>query len=319
MSLLNLQHFQPVMLFSLARAVDHLGPADEGTLANWLSPIAFGLAGEEKATQRAIRDVLGAATTLGVLSTTKSGELSVAIESQRLDEFKRELRHRVLDRKRNKGLLRKGELAPTKGDGAEELTWALTWMMSIPSTRGPFGFKDAERIYAREERLSPPPFQNDTRYPTFMAWAQFLGFGWTTSLGTPSGAPRLVPDPTVAVADCLDAVFGDEDGRFADDFVSRVGKELPVLDDGAYRAVLDRRLGGDKGSERQELSEPLSLALLRLRERGVLNLDPLADSAARTARLHQLTHSFQWVSRGAPAASSRTRARTRVRKQKVMS
>jgi len=303
MSLLNLQHFQPVMLFSLARTAQQIGPSDEKELAAWLSPLAFGLDADEKATQRTLRDLIGAATTLGVLSE-KNGKLSAAIDSDRLEAFKAALRSQVLDRKRNKGILKKGDLAPTKDEGAEELTWALTWMLSIQATLGPFSYTDVERIY-KGQRLTPWPFQNDTRYPAFMAWAQFLGFGWTTSLG--SASPRLIPDPTVAVADCLDVVFGDEDGCFADDFVKRVGAELPVLDEGKYRAVLDLRLGVDKAGERQELSEPLSLALLRLRERGVLRLEPLADSAARTARLNQLVQSFQWVARGAPATKSRKR------------
>src|SRR5262245_5017218 len=124
------------MLFSLARTVEQVGPCDEKELTTWLSPLAFGLDGDEKASQRAIRDVVGTATALGVLSM-QDGQLSAAIDSHRLDTFKAELRSRVLDRGRNKGILRKGDLAPTKDDGAEELTWALTWMMSVPATLGP--------------------------------------------------------------------------------------------------------------------------------------------------------------------------------------
>lgn len=114
-------------------------------------------------------------------------------------------------------------------------------------------------------------FQTHTRWPGFKAWAPFLGFGVISSYPR-RGAFQI--DPTVAIRDNLDAVFGGTNQMLVSDFMAGLAQALPVIDGGLYRCEVESQLNPRhlESVKEPEISTSLSRALIRLREWRVLRL-----------------------------------------------
>jgi hypothetical protein len=280
MTLLNLDHFAPSMLFALCRTLAVLDGATRQDLLDWLEPSSYGLT-DRRPSGRHLTDLLRAARILGLVEE-REGLFENRADVDSLDAFKVTVLRSALAPERNTPLL--GQSA-----GAQELTWALTWTMSLECTRGPFVFdRHVERLY---EGIEPKPFQNSNRWPEFIGWALFLGFGWNMPEG-------FLPDPTAAIVWSLDAVLPAGERVRATDFAASLAETLPVLDGGAYRTQLDELIGGTRDLDRrEELSEPLSLALLRLDRRGVLTLEAMADGDPLVAKVGERSQLFHFVAR----------------------
>jgi hypothetical protein len=301
MTLLNLDHFAPPMLFSLCRTLTVIEGGTRQDLLDWLEPSSYGLA-ENRSSGRHLTDLLRAAQILGLIEKRDESFENVAnVES--LSAFKLNVLRNALAPERNTPLL-------AQSDGAQELIWALTWMMSVECTRGPFVFdRHVERLF---QGIEPKPFQNSTRWPEFIGWALFLGFGWNLPEG-------FIPDPTDAILWLLDAVLPAGQRVRATDFAASLAEAAPVLDGGAYRSQLDELIGGTRDQDRrEELSEPLSLALLRLERKGVLTLEKMADGEALVAKVGDRSQLFHFVARrpektrGADAKANATRKKKTV-------
>ena len=125
--------------------------------------------------------------------------------------------------------------------------------------------------------------QNDTRWPGFKAWSQFLGFSWKP----PFPNAKIEPDPTEAIRDILPAVFSGEKTLDAPSVVKRFAEHLPVLDGGRYRLMVEERLGETKGEYSWrpllpgQLSPSISRSLIRLREDGTLHFEDRDDNKHR--------------------------------------
>ena len=128
--------------------------------------------------------------------------------------------------------------------------------------------------------------QNDTRWNGLRAWVPYLGFG---SVGNTKGSPLII-DPTEALRHALPILFGKRTTLAADEFLASVAEFVPVLDQGAYRQLVENKLREHESPDgwlsppSGQLSTSLSRALLRLTSDGTLRGEKRADAKAR-ARL----------------------------------
>ena len=128
--------------------------------------------------------------------------------------------------------------------------------------------------------------KNDTRWNGLRKWAPFLGFG---GVGNTQGSPLII-DPTVALRHALPIMFGKRTTLAADEFLASVAEFVPVLDQGAYRQLVENKLHEHESPDgwlsppSGQLSTSLSRALLRLTSDGTLRGEKRADAKAR-ARL----------------------------------
>ena len=122
--------------------------------------------------------------------------------------------------------------------------------------------------------------QNDTRWPGYVSWATFLGFGRLDS-GKASGG--LITDPTPVVRFHLEDLLPKRGEVAINDFIGELGTKVPVLDGGDYRREVESKLKSDKWKKPKEgeLSTSLSRALLRLRESGHIRFEARSDAAAQ--------------------------------------
>ena len=128
--------------------------------------------------------------------------------------------------------------------------------------------------------------QNDTRWNGLRAWAPFLGFG---GVGNTKGSPLII-DPTDALRHALPVMFGKRTTLAADEFLAAVAEAVPVLDQGAYRQLVENKLREHESPDGWlspppgQLSTSLSRALLRLTSDGTLQGKKDSDYTSR-ARL----------------------------------
>jgi hypothetical protein len=162
--------------------------------------------------------------------------------------------------------------------GASDLTRALSWFLVQDLFRGiePWtspGERGVQKLQAMQFSETRA-FQNDTRWQSFVRWAPALGF--CTFLPGKKGS-ILVGDPTQAVIEEVDDVFGNDDRLPIDEFVTRLSQLLPVLDRGSYRTQTEAMLTSGR-TDPHVISTSLSHCLRRLHARGVLTLQSMADA-----------------------------------------
>lgn len=181
--------------------------------------------------------------------------------------------------------------------GARDLTNALAWFLQFSPADAPTGFEGGKRNAAelqtidfgmRHEASSPAddedvggvsgwPIANDTRWRTFRRWACSLGFCW------PSPSGDLIPDPTPAVRAVLPDIFAETKVIAGPAFVDALGRQLPVLETGEYRAFVNahraesREATEPRGSDAR-LSSATTDAVKRLEREGRISLDDHADA-----------------------------------------
>lgn len=283
MALLNLTAFAPQMAFAVCRAAGKLQrPATTEDLRSWLSPAPL----EQQSSEAGagLNQAIQFCRNFGLIQEDGQS-VSSPYGAMSLDQFRGVVRRAVLAADRNHDFMAATEL------DAHELTRALAWFLQLPSTAGPFRVGDHERYQAGGPRV----IENDTRWTVFDRWVVFLGFGWRLEGG-------LIPDPASAIRDTLLEQLGDRRVGLPE-LVDALGTAFPVLDGGSYRtAYLSSR--GESWDGRT-LSEPLTLALLRLEREGLIEFLSVGDAEARTLRLGEdvnRTHQFVLRSGGGGAA-----------------
>ena len=214
----------------------------------------------------AIRD--GDRVTLSPESTAAASEGIAAIVAL--------LRQRVLSEDLNYALW--GSQA-----GARDLTNALAWFLTFDSTKAPIRWEgDPPSVESLQEddfgaRLrdgddaSGWPISNATRWNAFQRWACSLGFAWRSPTG------RLVPDPTPAVRDSLPLIFESGSTLDGPSFVATLGVQLPVLEFGSYRQLVEKNWSRSSDSQ-GTLSAATTDALRRLESKGYLVFENRADA-----------------------------------------
>jgi hypothetical protein len=291
MALLNLTAFTPQMAFSVCSTLRALGGAAEiETLQVWMSPATvYEEGGAPRTAGLGLRESIALCETIDLVRRDDTA-LVLQQPFESLDGFRRELRDRVLMPERNVDLFNE---SPEGGVQAHELTRALAWFMHLRSSLGPYSTAN----YERYQSVGPRVIENDNRWAVFDRWVVFLGFGWRTGEG-------LIPDPARVLADRLDEVIAPGDElplpRFLDDLATRI----PVLDGGSYHEAF-RSATGDSGRDNRRVSEPLSLALMRLQRRGTLEFYGGGDAEARVFRVGtDIDSSNQFVKRTAVGTSA---------------
>ena len=114
--------------------------------------------------------------------------------------------------------------------------------------------------------------QNDTRWNGLRTWMIYLGFAR-------SGSPVTI-DPTLALRESLDEIFGTEQALAATQFVGRIAEVIPVLDGGFYRKQIEDLLKGATWSRppADTLSTALSRAIRRLGHEGMIATEQRSDT-----------------------------------------
>lgn len=184
-------------------------------------------------------------------------------------------------------------------DGARDLTNALAWFLTFEAAVAPARMEgEPPSAKALQERDFGPrhgdvdsggwPISNSTRWNAFQRWACSLGFAWRS----PSG--RLVPDPTPAVRDSISAVLPVGTTLDAASFITAMGAEIPVLETGSYRTLVEKNWSRSPTSS-DVLSAATTDALMRLEASRHLEFEDRAD-APRITRADGAT--FSHVARG---------------------
>lgn len=200
-------------------------------------------------------------------------------KERKLAHLKRLARKMVLSKENNE------DLWATEKSRAADFTRTLCWFLAQDAwTMEATSWDRVERQIRTQLPDGADILRNDTRWPGFKEWAEFLGFGWRSHV-----SKGTTPDPTDAVRETLPVVFGKQKSLSPGDFTARLAEQLPVLDGGAYRLEVEKILNStdDADSWRSapdgQISSSLSRALLRLSEEGSLILELKADSSERVA------------------------------------
>jgi hypothetical protein len=223
-------------------------------------------------------NTLNAARRLGIFEESNEGMLQIAADLPRSARSKKDgLRalpvlacRQLLDGRNNEPIWKDGDDDSDDADFTRAVSWALAQdIYSFPAS-GPA----AERVLSRQvlQVKAGQIIQNfGTRWPGFVRWASFLGFGW--------GSFNI--DPTLAIRRFLADVFDGRSTLDAASFIRLLGQVLPVLDGGRYRVEVEQHLDPAAGwlaPVPGRISSSLSLALERLHLAGHIELQHKADS-----------------------------------------
>ena len=259
---LNLTSFSPQMAFATCSFLEMRGGEEsEKTLRAWLAPRALFSRGRPPE-DWGFPLALDVAEHLQFIERS-NGHCRLQVEAVgSVADFRLVLRRRVMERA--------GTAFESDDDPVDELSKALAWWLHLPA-RG----WSSRTFEPMMEGLPFKPILQPTRWNVFERWAQFLGFAWRLD-------DSLVPDPTESVQGVLDAVLSRGETVAAPRFIEALGEHLPVVDGG--QAFASYRVGAGLPWPTDVLQEPLSLALLRLERRGVLDFPLRADAPGVTLR-----------------------------------
>jgi len=271
-ALLNLTAFTPQMAYAVCSTLDALGGmADRDLVERWMSPTAiYSEDDRPKGAGVGLSEAISLCERLDLVAR-ENGSLSSREHFDSLEHFRRVLLARVLEPERNTDLFSESRAGVVQ---AHELTRALTWFGQLRATQGPYSTANYERFQTSGLRV----IQNDTRWNVFDRWVVFLGFGWRLGEG-------VIPDPTRAIVGELDDLLPIGADAPLPSFVAQLAERLPVLDGGRYHAAYLEAVGRTGEWDVRRLSEPLSLALIRLERRGILELYGRGDAESRVLRL----------------------------------
>ena len=117
------------------------------------------------------------------------------------------------------------------------------------------------------------PLQTNTRYNGLLQYMTILGFA-------SGNGSNYILDPTPAIEDELKNVFNNKNILTANEFLKNLAEIIPILDFGKYRKEVEDYLRSDvfKKTNQLELSETLSFALSRLKEKGILSFESKGDA-----------------------------------------
>lgn len=131
---------------------------------------------------------------------------------------------------------------------------------------------------------------NASRCSMLMYWMHFLGFAEWLSF---NGKDYCNPDPTRVMAVTAKGVLEKKHQTPIAEFFKRLGKEVPVFETGHVRAEIESRLKAAR--DVNYISKSSSLALARLKFKGDLAIERLADAPAMLmvdleGREHPVSH-----------------------------
>ncbi len=178
------------------------------------------------------------------------------------------------------------------GAAPSDVALGLAWLCTLdPSRPLAWGWDDGPEATVRSAGLGDV-INGKTQWGAFRRWATALGFG-TSSRPARNRLHRLIPDPTVAIADCLSSM---PQSLSAQEFVALLARRLPAIDAGALEAPL-RDLGVRYEARGEATLGPATgHALERLHRRGALQLEKSDDARNRVSyRVGGQARTFDFV------------------------
>ena len=212
------------------------GPASYDDLAVAVRPSALVSPADD-----AFNATLVVGADIGLLGADGSNGEWRILEQERVsaDAFESPDRFRSLVRR---ALLQRAVREHEAGGEASDVAVGLAWLSSLDPSRpllwGWDGDGGPEQTI-RKLRLTDV-IVNETQWRAFRRWAIALGFAVASNPAPPPNTPlqRLIPDPTVAIADCLPQMPRSLSARA---FVDALAAEVPAVDGGALEMVLQER------------------------------------------------------------------------------
>ena len=264
MSILNIQSdgFFNVLIV-LHRTLATHGPMDKDRLIRLCSP-----GPDDDVTK--IRQTLLRWTQLGLFKATENDKLKLDKLDKDTGRLPTICRRLLFTDENNQ------RFWDNEGTRAADFTRALAFILAQDIYVNEF--RTHPQVQALEQRQFRDEarrlLQNDVRWNGLRFWGDYLGFFWVDQ--------RRWPDPTAAIREELHEVFGKQNELPAQDFITRLGERLPVLDGGRYRLEIEAVLEPAEWQPPTRpdlLSTSLSRALWRLsRPGGSLRLEKRADA-----------------------------------------
>ena len=113
--------------------------------------------------------------------------------------------------------------------------------------------------------------KNDALLQNLVYWSKYLGF---LSFNTEK---YFIPDPTNVLAKNLPSIVGSKKLAI-DEFQSRLGAQIPVLEGGKVRNKIESKLNTEFQRPEAHFSKSTSFALKRLESRGVIKFEKVSDA-----------------------------------------
>jgi hypothetical protein len=251
------------VLIVLHRTLTTHGPMDEDRLIRLCSPA-------ESPNKDQLRQTLRRWKQLGLFRSGENDKLTLDKADKNPDRLPANCRRLLFSDENNQ------RFWDNESALAADFTRALAFILAQDIYVNEFGAH--AKVQALEHRQfrdeSRRLLQNDTRWNGLRHWGDYLGFFWEDQ--------RRWPDPTAAIREELPEVFGGHNELPAQDFITRLGERLPVLDGGRYRLEIEAALDPAEWQSPARpdlLSTSLSRALWRLsRPGGPLRFERRADA-----------------------------------------
>jgi len=132
-------------------------------------------------------------------------------------------------------------------------------------------FSKIKTKLVREEVQLLENSRNDALLQNVVYWSKYLGF---LSFITEK---KCIPDPTNVLAKKLPSIIGAKKLAI-DEFQSRLGAQIPVLEGGKVRNEIESKLNTEFQRAEAHFSKSTSFALKRLESRGVIKFEKVADA-----------------------------------------
>lgn len=223
-----------------------------------------------------------------IINETGEKKLKLASDIQKLDQpdFISLMEQRLLqDSSRNRG----------------RFPEALTWFLMQDPLKPFMWDKNVRSIVENDICDESESFEltNKARFQNLIYWARFLGYAvklgftateisddtdidedesQTADQDAVKATAYILPDPTVAIARYLPAIFNDKTQLSASELIQAWASFLPVLEGGSIRESLEQQVRPELARQDRTFSKATSLALRRLAQRKVIQLKTLSDA-----------------------------------------
>ena len=264
-------------LVALVRASVMFGTMQRAKLLGVCNPESLGDDREDLAAR-----TLNTWIKLGLFESTDKGDIKV------VDKYRIVLRKADVSVESLGGVARDFVLLENNNENfwdddnnrAADFTRAVSWMLAqdvhefMPTSATQVETTYLEQVKAAKYQI----FSNKTRWPGFVSWATFLGFGRSESKATGG----FIMDPTQVLDEVLEELLPNNEEVGVENFLSDLAKAVPVFDGGKYRKEVESILKTDKWKMigANELSTSLSRAIIRLESQGRIHLEKRSDSTA---------------------------------------
>lgn len=153
------------------------------------------------------------------------------------------------------------------------LAGAIGWLLcQAPLDPLPFGSSAARNRLMSQMGSLDFGITNDSRWQNAVYWSRALGYAERA----PMGDDMVVPDPTRAISRLLGGVLSPGVKTPLRKFLADLAEISPVLDGGRLRRQVEN--AAKINHEDNEISASMALALIRLRQRGEIELIESSDA-----------------------------------------